>query len=70
MAGQVWTLLCNTPPATDGGNPTDCAWTAVSPDVYQTGGYTKEQYDELFGAIIGLVVIVLIVWLIKKAIEL
>lgn len=69
MAAQVWTYLCNTPPGVEGGTPTGCAWTAVPAEVYQTGGYSKEQYDALFGAVMVIVCLIIAFALIKKAIE-
>lgn len=69
MGTQVWTRLCNSPPAVEGGAPLDCAWVAVPAETYQTSGLTQDQVDAVMGGVIGLIATIIIFALLKKAIE-
>lgn len=70
---EVYIYICTVPP--DGGTspfPTGCDMRGpFKSSVLQedTTGPTKEQYDQLFGAVIAIVVMIIIIGLIKKAIE-
>jgi len=70
LPGEVYTRICMTPGA-QGSLPTDCVYVLVKGEVFfpPDTGLNKEQWDELFGAIIGVVVLVIIFAILKKAIE-
>lgn len=67
---NVYMVVCLNPGATEGSAPSNCIYTEVKSSVLsETTGLTKQQYDELIGAVMMFVVIILIIGLIKKAIE-
>jgi hypothetical protein len=71
LGEQVYMRMCNQDPTvTPVGPALECYWVQVSSaEVMGTTGFSKEQYDQLFGAVISIVVTIIIVALIKKAIE-
>lgn len=69
---EVYIYICTIPP--DGGTspfPTGCDMRGPfkSSLLQESGGYTKEQYDALFGAVMMIVCLIIAISLIKKAIE-
>lgn len=70
---EVYIYICTVPP--DGGtslSPTGCDMRGpFKSSVLQedTTGPTQEQYEQVFGAIMMVVVMIIIISLIKKAIE-
>lgn len=68
---KVWIVVCQTGPTEGSATPTNCAYELVPSSSFAetSAGLTKDQYDEIFGAIMSIVVTVIIVWLIKKAID-
>lgn len=68
---KVWIVVCKSGFAPGAATPSDCVYEEIPSSVLQVDnlGMTKEQYDELFGAIAGVIVIILIFGLLKRAIE-
>lgn len=68
---KVWIVVCKSGFAPGAATPSDCVYEEISSSVLQADslGMTKEQYDEVFGAIAGLICIILVFSLLKKAIE-
>ena len=71
LGEQVYMRMCNQDPTvTPVGPNLECYWVQVSSaEVMGSTGPTKEQYDALFGAVIAIVVTIVIIALLKKAIE-
>lgn len=70
MSGEiVWTGICNIDPNQPSETPLSCKWIAVETSVFDSTGPSKEQYDQLFGAVMLVVVTIIIIALIKRAIE-
>lgn len=67
-AAQVWIRLCETAPVPPG-PATDCAWVQIYRSVLDVPAFDVMQLELLFGAVILVVVLVIIIRLIKKAIE-
>jgi hypothetical protein len=67
----VHAYVCMQPPPNPGDYPWDCQYMEVESAALNPvdSGLTKEQYDQLFGAVIAIVVMIIIIGLIKKAIE-
>lgn len=68
---KVWIVICQNGPTEGSATPTNCAYELVPSSSFAetSAGMTKDQYDEIFGLIIGIVVTIIIVCLMKKAIE-
>jgi len=68
---EVFIVVCRSGAQVAGGTPTDCYYEKIeSSTLYPaTGGLTKEQYDQITGGILSIVVVIIICLLMKKAIE-
>lgn len=71
LPAKIYVNACMQPPPADNPYPWDCQYMEVDSSIFQpeSAGPTKEQYDQLFGAVISIVVMIIIIALIKKAIE-
>ncbi|TWC55722.1 hypothetical protein FBY04_109143 [Pseudomonas sp. SJZ080] len=68
---NVYMVVCLNPGSAEGGSPTNCIYTEVkSSTLYPAeSGMTEQQLDDLIGAVMYLVVMIIIFGLLKKAIE-
>lgn len=68
---NVFMVVCLSPGTSEGGVPSNCIYTEVkSSTLYPPdSGMTKQQLDDLIGAVMYIVVIIIIFGLLKKAIE-
>ena len=67
---KVWIVICQNGPVEGSATPTNCAYELVpSSSFADSAGITKQQWDDIFGAILGIVVTIIIIALMKKAIE-
>lgn len=71
LPDKVWIVVCQSGPTEGSATPTNCAYELVPSSSFAetSAGMTKEQYDDIFGAIISIVVTIIIFALLKKAIE-
>jgi hypothetical protein len=70
LPDKVWIVICQNGPIEGSSTPSNCAYELVpSSSFAESAGMTKDQYDELFGAVISIIVTIIIIALIKKAIE-
>jgi hypothetical protein len=71
LPDKVWIVVCQNGPTEGSATPTNCAYELVPSSSFAetSAGMTKEQYDDIFGAIISIVVTIIIFALLKKAIE-
>ena len=68
----IYVNACMQPPPEGNPYPWDCQYMEVDSSALNpvSTGLTKEQYDSVFGAILGVAAIIIAIYLIKKAIEL
>lgn len=71
LPDKVWIVICQNGPIEGSSTPSNCAYELVPSSSFAdtSAGMTKDQYDEIFGLVIGIIVTIIIIALMKKAIE-